>query len=566
MFYKASCKGKVCKALVVSGAILLSIPAFAQQNRTPDDIGQRYLEEQRKKREMELLQQKPTVIERQPLQQITPRPGEECFSISSINLVDNTKLKKKQVDKIFAPYLKEGCIRESGIRGLMIELTNLYIKNGYVTSKVYIKKTDLSDGNLELVSVEGKVEDVTINEGEKGWFAWKNKTAAATAFPRLKGKVLNIRDFEQGADQINRLSSSKAEVKLYPGDEVGTTKVKVTNKQADKYRGYVGYDNFGQKNTGEQRAKMIFEGDDIFGLNDSMNLTYIGSNNTNAIASSFSVPVGYWTHRIDYSYSEYLTLVDNIAELFGTTWNAAYTANRVIYRGTNSKTSVEGVLNMKESGRIINDVILSPQPLTVTRLGIKHNYRGDGYYVTADGTYSKGIKAMGALHDPTGLGSDSPHAQFDKIDTSIEFNKRLPAALVFNTSMNVQYAWQSLYGSEQVAMGDYYTVRGYSGSNVAGDIGGYLRNDITWYWSDKAKEMLPEKLTSHVQPFIFADAGGSRLRFNHKYKNIAGAGGGIKFNIWRLSGEMGIAFPVAASDSIKTEDTEIYVSILAKTF
>jgi hemolysin activation/secretion protein len=221
---------------------------------------------------------------------------------------------------------------------------------------------------------------------------------------------------------------------------------------------------------------------------------------------------------------------------------------------------------MKESGRIINDVVLSPQPLTVTRVGIKHNYRGDGYYITADGTYSKGIEAMGALNDPSGLSSDAPHAQFDKVDTRIEYNKKLPAALVLNTSLNAQYAWQSLYGSEQVAMGDYYTVRGFSGSNLAGDIGGYLRNDITWYWSEKARETLPEKVTSHIQPFVFTDAGSARMRFNNKYKNIAGAGGGIKFNIWRLNGEAGVSFPVAASDSIKTSDTEVYISMLAKTF
>lgn len=554
---------RICFILCV-----LTTPAFAQQNITPDDIGERFLERREREREKQLLQQAPTDLspkERPGLK--TKKDDGPCFPVNEITLKDNSKLKSKITYNVFTPYLDRGCVTVQDIRVMMVSLTNAYIDAGYVTSKVYIKKTDLSDKKLELIALEGVIEEMTVNEEDKSIWRWRNGITRHAAFPLLKGRVLSIKDIEQGTDQIARLLSSDVQAKLYPGKNAGGTKVVVTNNAKDTVRGHVTFDNFGQKTTGKRRIRATVETDQLFGLNDQLLISYIGAQDTNAIVLNGSIGIGYWTHSASYSYSEYLTLISNIDELFGSTHNANFTTNRVIYRGRKHQLSLEAALNLKESGRIINNVTLAPQSLTVARAGIIHRYIGNGFYVRSEGTYSRGLDTLGALSDPSGLADAAPHAQFDKVDASIDIVKPIAPSFTLDVTASGQYSPQSLYGSEQIVMGDYYTVRGFSGSEVAGDMGGYTRVEAQLKWTEGLKSILPEKFTQYTSPYSFMDAGAARLAHGDTdVAAMAGYGAGLKFNVWRFSGDLGVSAPIAYTDDVYDPGIEGYVNITTKLF
>ncbi len=71
------------------------------------------------------------------------------------------------------------------------------------------RNRDISGGTLVIAVTEGKVEAVTLEGHEEN--------AIRMAFPRAEGRVLNLRDAEQGLEQLNRLNSRPLTVDILPG-------------------------------------------------------------------------------------------------------------------------------------------------------------------------------------------------------------------------------------------------------------------------------------------------------------------------------------------------------------
>lgn len=58
----------------------------------------------------------------------------------------------------------------------------------------------------------------------------------------------------------------------------------------------------------------------------------------------------------------------------------------------------------------------------------------------------------------------------------IKVRNKLP--LYYTLTFDSQYSFDTLYGSDQFSVGGEYTVRGFRESNISGDIGYYIRNDL----------------------------------------------------------------------------------------
>ena len=108
------------------------------------------------------------------------------------------------------------------INQMLNKITDLYIEKGYITSRAYMTMPQkrLKRGILEIKIVEGKLSKVEgLGLGQ-----------VLTAFPFMIGGVLNLRDIEQGIDQLNRLPSNSATMDIKPDDKNEYSKLEVKNK------------------------------------------------------------------------------------------------------------------------------------------------------------------------------------------------------------------------------------------------------------------------------------------------------------------------------------------------
>jgi hemolysin activation/secretion protein len=143
----------------------------------------------------------------------------KCFDITRAEVEGVSKISKSEIERVIGPY-RNKCVGIAEINMLLRDLTNVYLDRGYVTSRVYVPQQDIAKTKLlRLTVVEGVLADIYLN-GKKT----PRNGLLATAFPGVVGQAANIRDIEQGLDQINRLSSNSAKTSMLPGEAPGTSR------------------------------------------------------------------------------------------------------------------------------------------------------------------------------------------------------------------------------------------------------------------------------------------------------------------------------------------------------
>lgn len=131
-----------------------------------------------------------------------------CFSIHRIALDGATLIDPRQQQKIVRPWLGQ-CMDIARITKLVNIISDWYISRGYITSRAFLTEQDLRSGVLHLAILEGKLEKITM-EGAA-------KRELTMAFPGLEGHILNLRDIEQGMEQINRTRATPVQIEIQPG-------------------------------------------------------------------------------------------------------------------------------------------------------------------------------------------------------------------------------------------------------------------------------------------------------------------------------------------------------------
>lgn len=521
---------------------IAAMPALAQV-----DPGQRLLEELQQRQLEREKRREPGKIEIKPGARPAPAPDDGiCFDIDRIELEGATMLDETVRAGILARYTGK-CLGRADINALLAALTEAYVERGYVTTRVYIPPQNLSSRLLKLLVIEGRIERLYMNQD-----ADADRRRAWAAFPAGPRDALRLQDLEQGLDQLNRVPSARATVQLQPGTEPGGTVVAIEDRPEDAFRGYVGYDNYGQKRTGERRFNLGIEVDNVLSLNDTWALVYAGSLDTNAIAGTGSIGLGNWTFGASASYSEFLERLTPDVELFGRSTVAGLQIERLLDRTSTSKTSIAILLDRKWSRRYVNDVELIPQDLTVARFGPRSQIRFPEGILFADGALSIGLTALGATRDPDGLPPDAPAAQFTKFETGVTWLGRADTATL-RASIRGQYSLDPLYSSEQIVLGGANSTRGFAEAVAFGDSGWFTRNELAFLLRQGALEFTGSDWSRNVQPYVFIDGGQVFLRGGRFDRTLAGAGVGLRLAHRPLSFDLALAYPFIRDDLPRQE-------------
>lgn len=381
------------------------------------------------------------------------------------------------------------CLGVAEIEEILGEITKAYILKGYVGARAYLPAQNLSSGRLEIVVVEGEVSSIRIEDGGKG------SVSIANAFPGVEGQVLNLRDLEQGIDQINRLTSNNAQLDIQPGDKPGESVIVIRNEPRRPFHFSVSYDNQGDRNTGRHQTGATFSLDNPLGFNDFVSVTHRESTPgdeerkySGSDSFLYSIPFGYSTVTLGKSRSRYVStiLLPSGLEMksSGNSTLSFAKLDRVMYRDQATRLTVGAMLTTKESKNYLADQLLSVSSRDLTLLDIDASLAtrvGDAA-LQVDAGIAQGLDAFGALSDPGGLPDTMPRAQFLKYKLGV--NLTLPFKLaerdaMFTSQISSQYSDKVLYGSEQLLIGSIYTVRGFQRNTISGEKGYYWRNELS---------------------------------------------------------------------------------------
>ena len=413
--------------------------------------------------------------------------GKKCHEISTIRITGSPNL-TPDVQRQIVQDFSGRCLGVTEIEQILAEITRDYIARGYVTTRAYLPQQDLSKGTLEITVLEGVVEKIMLEDGEKG------SIRLGTVFPET-GELLNLRDLEQGIEQVSKLSSNNATMDIQPGAKPGESTVVIRNQPKTPFHASFSGDNQGSESTGRQQYGLTLMSDRLLNMNELLLYTHRRSHPHDedrqfSESDSFSaiVPFGYSTLTLSMSRSRY-TLTAHMnsgldVSVRGKSANDSLKFDHVVLRNASTRLSFSSTLTLKDTKTWIADIYhdSSSHKLTVLDLDASLTTGLGGGLFGIDVGLAQGLKVFGADRDADDLLNDSIHAQFQKLKFGLSYTIPFRMAekdFSFSTQLTGQVAQDTLYGSEKMLIGGIYTVRGFVNNTLAGDRGYYVRNELS---------------------------------------------------------------------------------------
>ena len=506
------------------GLILLNVPnaAFAQietdrANANNQNVIQQYEQERRQEELNRKIsrEQKALNTDIQTQKQSIPQSG-NCINVNAIELQGATIFEDSDYNKITGQYANR-CLYISDINDLTQDLSNLYIDRGYISSRAYIPEQDLSSGVLKLFIVEGRLEQI-LYQPSNGKGEYREIT---TAFGDIQGDVLNLRDVEQGMDQMNRLESNEVTMELMPGTQTGGTVILLKNQRSKPWHVKTGVDNYGSASTGEVQGFVELGYDNLFSANDLISFSFkhdleqANRRQSKNVYGRYEVPYGPYNFSYSLSYFDYISQISTLTNDFKTEGYSRthdLSVARVLYRDQKSKTNANISFVSKENENFLSGFKLSnsSQKLTILKGGLSHSRQISNGFLFGALNINQGVGWLGAQEDD-GLSPASPQAEFTSVTADLNAIKFWDwgwGAYNPRTDLVARGQWSSdqLFGSEQISAGGPFSVRGFKSASLSGDTGAYGRFDFSIPFKT-FKGVQTQKYIGTIVPYAGFDAG-----------------------------------------------------------
>ncbi|KVH12736.1 ShlB/FhaC/HecB family hemolysin secretion/activation protein [Burkholderia sp. BCCIQ04A] len=378
------------------------------------------------------------------------------------------------------------CVGKQGIDVLIKGPSQAILAKGYVTTRVLVPEQDLSTGTLKLSLIPGMIRHVRFAD-EKLRGTWK------TAFPTRDGNLLNLRDLEQGLEQMKRVSSQDVSMQLVPGDLPGESDVVLDVKRGKPGTVVASIDNSGTRATSKLQGNLSLGIDNPLGLSDVFNVGVsqdlefgdkrLGSHGWNGF---YSIPWGYWTATLSAYTNTYYQQIAGVNQTFiasGNSKTVDFKLARVLSRNQNDVFGAYVRLSRRFGQSFIEDTEISQQRRnnTMIELGLTDRHYFGGAQFDGSLAYRQGVGGLGAQDDTMAAGG-GPTYRFKM--AVVDANLSVPFAIGkqpfrYVGTFHGQYTGNTLYYIDDLTIGSRYTVRGFDGETMlAAARGFYWRNEL----------------------------------------------------------------------------------------
>lgn len=414
-----------------------------------------------------------------------------CFNIKQVKLLERDKLPWYIPLNKLAKQAEHRCLGGEGITLLMTAIQDRLISYGYITTRVVAPEQDLTSGELKLLIVVGKVRNILYTDDSDKY------AQLYTAMPARINQSLNLRDIEQGLENLQRLPTVTAQMQLVPGDKPGESDIVIDRKQSKMWRLGLSVDDSGTKTTGRDQGGITLYLDNLLSLSDSFyasgghDLNGKGKYGSRNFLLSYSVPFGYWLLSTSLSGNKYhQTIAGEVLDYkySGRSRNATIQLSRVLHRNESQKTTLNYGITLRQSHNYINDEEMEIQQRKTTywQLGLQHRHYIKDITIDAGVSYQKGVRWFNAKKAPEESDPENNTSALSDI-FSLNFSTNVPFNLgeqQFHYRLDYQGQYtrgNNLTSPDQFSIGGRWTVRGFDGElTLRADRGWYLRNELGW--------------------------------------------------------------------------------------
>ena len=425
------------------------------------------------------------------------------------------------------------CMTVNDINAIATRVQNRLIEQGYVTSGIMVGDQNLTDGELRLTLIPGKIAQVVVNTADSKVPVYVKQTNRAypaildTALTIQTGKLLNIRDLETTLLNFKRVPSADANFKIAPSHTglnpsadnaintlgtLGFSDILIDYTQHRRLRGSLSIDDSGSKSTGKYQGVATLSLDNLANYNDLFYLSFgrdLGnqinddkdhpsdkSKGSKNYGIGYVIPIKSSVLQLNANrYSYHQTVAGSTQDyIYGGT-SRGYNAklSHLVHRDAHSKSHVYAGGYAKSQQSDIDGTLIDVQTRKTAGylFGMSHETtfgKRANHSLSTDISYKRGTAAFNALPSPEELFDEgSARVGIYQLNSNLTSrygpiigNKPLP--IIHSTTLKAQYATDSLTPDLKMAIGGRYTVRGFDGErSLSADNGILVRQDISFY-------------------------------------------------------------------------------------
>ncbi len=376
-------------------------------------------------------------------------------------------------------------------------------------------------------------------------------------------------------------------MKIVPSSKPKYSRIVLYRNKKDRIsRIKLAANNAGQESTGIYNGKIILEQDNLFRLSDAIYIIYTHDladegekRNSQSIYSSIDIPFGRWNFSTSHVNSSYLNTIKGTNQEIQTSGKSnflSFKLQRNIFRNKINNIKLFTSLNLKGTESFIEDVKseTGSRRLSIAEGGLNHTISSDIGYISYNLSYVEGLDRFGAKEDVDVRSDFIPRAQYSKYTFNISYYNNFNISnhsLSFQSYFSSQYSNDPLFSSEQISIGDTYSVRGFKEKSALGDSGYYITNNLNYRLPSLTDEYNINYILSRTQIFVGYDfgsvsqVGGREASFGEGRGVLSGRAVGIKYQ-----GEY-VNFDITHSSTIKTEryiepSEETYINLSLRIF
>ncbi|EMR6450200.1 ShlB/FhaC/HecB family hemolysin secretion/activation protein [Enterobacter cloacae] len=450
-----------------------------------------------------------------------------CFTLKAL-VLDNDFLKRK-TEKAIKKEIVGRCVGSIGVVKIAAALQDFYIDAGYITTRITIPSQNISSGTLKLDVNAGKIEKIIVEHNDiNPWM-----------LPFAKEDILNIRDIEQGLENLQQEPGVDVKINIEPGTKHGYSTIRISTNREKQWSVRASYNNWGDKATGEHLTSVVGY---LYNIARFSDLFYLaGTKSTTgqyqSVSGYYALPVGYWNYSLFYSSSKsrqaiplYYTTVDYA----GKSEYGSVKATRTVYRDKSRKVTGNAELIRRKASYTLNgeELVLQKRDMDNVRFGVNYTQQLANAHWDSTVSWQRFVTWFGAEKTPDMVyGNVSPVSQLVNVESRYT---RQFSQTAYSAFFLAQYAPRELTLQDQMTMGDRWSVRGFENSvDLTGNSGYYLQN--TFYRPVRGM---------NANYYVGVDAGHIRRDSVYGEEIIVGSTLGIQGNVKSLAYDSSVSMPV----------------------
>ena len=402
-----------------------------------------------------------------------PQSADRLF-IKTIEVLGNTVL-HSEIAALIAPWENREASFED-LLNLRSEITQLYLKNGYITSGAFlVNNQELSQGEVQIQVVEGELEQIEItglNRLREGYI--RRRLELATSPPLNQKRLetaLQLLQLDPLLQQVN--------AELTAGSTPGRNSLQVQIKEAPAFHAGIATANNQSPSLGTVQNSINASYDNVLGFGDRFSAEYGITAGLNLYDLNYTIPINArnGTLSLRYSNSDSLIIEEPFEALEIRSESRTFSVNfrQPLIRTPEREFGIGIALDLRRSQTYILDDIpfsFSEGPddgesnVTVIRFYQDWVNRSPGRVLAARSQFSFGLNAFDAT-----INDISTDGQFFSWIGQFQWVEQLSPRALLVARINTQLTPDSLLSLERFSIGGVDTVRGYSQNQGVGDNG-----------------------------------------------------------------------------------------------